>query len=462
MLKTDHSSSSSRRRRRGKSDITSNDSARRWMTQSRTLPGPVGRVAPLREPAGKAFGRRLQEETPGGRPWWSALVFFVVRLHRFLDLPGVARPAGLAHDYSSGRPYCGQGLACPAFRIARQFASPRRSTGLHSRLPLQCPIGPGSVSSVVWCGPESGPFSGCLVMASADDLIASCRVPEGKEFRLKDHEPDWAGDPGLPKEERKRARREIADAGRLRAGRGPGPALRGGFLVDPDDLPGDGRRRQGQHDQARHVGRQPPGLPGLQLQATLAPRSSTTTSSGGTRGPCPSGAGSASSTARITRKSWWSGSIPSCSRPSASPTSSWTRNSGRTAIEDINALERHLARNGTVVLKFFLHVSKDEQRKRFLKRLEDPRKHWKFSAADLVERGFWDDYMKAYEDAIGATSTKWAPWYIIPADHKWVTRGLVARISLHHRGARPPLPRGHAPSSKRRSSRPGSSSRRRR
>ena len=96
--------------------------------------------------------------------------------------------------------------------------------------------------------------------------------------------------------------------------------------------------------------------------------------------------------------------------------------------QDINTLERHLARNGTLVFKFFLHISKNEQRKRFLKRLEDPRKHWKFSAADLVERGFWDDYMKAYEDAISATSTKWAPWYIIPADSKWVSRGLVARI----------------------------------
>jgi PPK2 family polyphosphate:nucleotide phosphotransferase len=95
---------------------------------------------------------------------------------------------------------------------------------------------------------------------------------------------------------------------------------------------------------------------------------------------------------------------------------------------DINAFERHLTRNGTVILKFFLHLSKDEQRKRFLKRLNDPKKHWKFSAADLAERSFWDDYMKAYENAIGATSTKWAPWHIIPADHKWVSRALVARI----------------------------------
>jgi PPK2 family polyphosphate:nucleotide phosphotransferase len=96
--------------------------------------------------------------------------------------------------------------------------------------------------------------------------------------------------------------------------------------------------------------------------------------------------------------------------------------------DDINALERHLARNGTVILKFFLNVSKDEQKKRFLERLERPEKNWKFSLADLGERAFWDEYMEAYEDALSATSTKWAPWYVIPADHKWVTRALVAGI----------------------------------
>jgi PPK2 family polyphosphate:nucleotide phosphotransferase len=98
---------------------------------------------------------------------------------------------------------------------------------------------------------------------------------------------------------------------------------------------------------------------------------------------------------------------------------------------DINAFERHLTRNGTVVLKFFLHLSKNEQRKRFLKRLKDPRKHWKFAQADLIERGFWDDYMQAFEKALSATSTKWAPWYVIPADHKWVSRALVARIMIN-------------------------------
>jgi len=96
--------------------------------------------------------------------------------------------------------------------------------------------------------------------------------------------------------------------------------------------------------------------------------------------------------------------------------------------QDINAFERHLVRNGTVVLKFFLHVSKEEQRQRFLERLTRPDKHWKFSQADLHERGFWDDYIEAYQDAISATSSKWAPWYIIPADNKWATRAIVADI----------------------------------
>jgi len=94
--------------------------------------------------------------------------------------------------------------------------------------------------------------------------------------------------------------------------------------------------------------------------------------------------------------------------------------------EDIRHFEQYLSRNGVVVRKFFLHVSKEEQKKRFLKRLDEPEKNWKFSASDVVERRFWDDYQTAYEDAIRATATKQAPWYVIPADHKWFTRLAVA------------------------------------
>jgi PPK2 family polyphosphate:nucleotide phosphotransferase len=94
--------------------------------------------------------------------------------------------------------------------------------------------------------------------------------------------------------------------------------------------------------------------------------------------------------------------------------------------EDINALERYLARNGTVIRKFFLNVSKKEQKRRFLERLDEPEKNWKFSAADTRERGYWNQYMGAYEDAIRHTSTPWAPWYVVPADNKWFTRAVVA------------------------------------
>jgi len=100
----------------------------------------------------------------------------------------------------------------------------------------------------------------------------------------------------------------------------------------------------------------------------------------------------------------------------------------RDRYEDINAFERHLTRNGTVIVKFFLNISREEQRERFLARLEDPRKQWKFSPADLAERKFWKDYMQAYEETIGATSTEWAPWHVIPADHKWIARAAVAGI----------------------------------
>ncbi|MBD2214916.1 polyphosphate kinase 2 family protein [Nostoc linckia FACHB-104] len=97
-------------------------------------------------------------------------------------------------------------------------------------------------------------------------------------------------------------------------------------------------------------------------------------------------------------------------------------------FEEINNFEKYLVNNGIVILKFFLNVSKSEQKKRFLARIESPEKNWKFSANDVRERAFWDNYMSAYEDVFQNTSTEWAPWYIIPADHKWFTRLTVADI----------------------------------
>jgi PPK2 family polyphosphate:nucleotide phosphotransferase len=96
--------------------------------------------------------------------------------------------------------------------------------------------------------------------------------------------------------------------------------------------------------------------------------------------------------------------------------------------DDINAFEKHLVRNGTVIVKFYLNVSKKEQKRRFVERLQRDEKNWKFSPSDLVERDFWDDYQEAYEAALSATSTEEAPWYVVPADNKWATRAIVADI----------------------------------
>jgi PPK2 family polyphosphate:nucleotide phosphotransferase len=103
-----------------------------------------------------------------------------------------------------------------------------------------------------------------------------------------------------------------------------------------------------------------------------------------------------------------------------------TENIWQERFEDINAFERHLARNGVVPIKFFLHVSRKEQRKRLLERIDNPAKQWKFNVADVGESKLWDQYMGAYDDMIRATATKDAPWYVVPADHKWFTRLVVA------------------------------------
>jgi PPK2 family polyphosphate:nucleotide phosphotransferase len=107
-----------------------------------------------------------------------------------------------------------------------------------------------------------------------------------------------------------------------------------------------------------------------------------------------------------------------------------TDNIWQKRFEDINAFERYLSRNGIVVLKFFLHLSKKEQKLRFLERLEEPAKNWKFSLSDALERQHWEKYMRAYEDMVQNTSTKHAPWYVVPADHKWFARLVVAEATI--------------------------------
>jgi len=102
-----------------------------------------------------------------------------------------------------------------------------------------------------------------------------------------------------------------------------------------------------------------------------------------------------------------------------------TKNIWRQRFEDISAFERYLARNGTVILKFFLNISKEEQRERFLDRLDEPSKNWKFSMADVAERALWNRYMAVYQDIVRHTSTEVAPWHVVPADHKWFARVVI-------------------------------------
>ena len=112
------------------------------------------------------------------------------------------------------------------------------------------------------------------------------------------------------------------------------------------------------------------------------------------------------------------------------PASLVSKSIWRDRFEDINAMEQYLSRNGVLIRKFFLHVSKAEQRRRLAERVDEPSKNWKFSSADLAERAKWNAYQRAYEDVLSATSRKHAPWYVVPADHKWFAHLLVAEIAI--------------------------------
>jgi PPK2 family polyphosphate:nucleotide phosphotransferase len=264
-------------------------------------------------------------------------------------------------------------------------------------------------------------------MAASDEIIDQCHVPAGKSIQLDDYDPAWAGDPKLPKAERKRFAAEVltqdvsalAEAqDRLFA------ANTWSILIILQAMDAAGKDSTIKHVMSgvnpqgcqvysfKHPSDEEVDHNFLWRYARVAPE----------RGRIG-----------IFNRSYYEEVLivrvhPELVLARRIPKVRVDDDFWADRYADINAFERHLTRNGTVVLKFFLHLSKDEQRKRFLKRLKDPRKQWKFAPADLAERAHWDDYMKAYEAALGATSTQWAPWYVIPADHKWVSRALVARI----------------------------------
>jgi PPK2 family polyphosphate:nucleotide phosphotransferase len=264
-------------------------------------------------------------------------------------------------------------------------------------------------------------------MAFADETIDLFRVPAGKKVRLKDYDSKWAGDTRRPKAERKKFARELLAEDVVNLAKAQE------LLYASDSwsilLIFQAMDAAGKDGTIKHVmsGVNPQGVQVVsfkhpsaeELEHNFLWRCARALPERGRIG--------------IFNRSYYEEvlivkvhpELVAAQRiPEARPGKSFWED----RYSDINQFERHLTRNGTVILKFFLHLSKDEQRKRFLDRIKDPAKHWKFSASDLAEREFWDDYMNAYEDALSATSTRWAPWYVIPADHKWVSRALVAKI----------------------------------
>jgi len=267
-------------------------------------------------------------------------------------------------------------------------------------------------------------------MLNRKQIVKQFRVEPGEKFRLKDHDPGWDGDDDVPKAERKKIAQEVltqdvsalAEAQELLYASDTWSLL---VIFQAIDAAGkDGT--------IKHVmsGVNPQGVQVYSFKHPSAEeldhdflwRCNKALPERGRIG--------------IFNRSYYEEvlivkvhpEMVSAERiPGADPEDEkfWERR-----YASINSFEKHLARNGTAIVKFFLNVSQDEQRQRFLDRINEPAKHWKFNAADLAERAYWDDYMRAYEECLTATSTKHAPWYVIPADHKWVTRAAVAIVLI--------------------------------
>lgn len=258
------------------------------------------------------------------------------------------------------------------------------------------------------------------------------RVKDGEGFRLADHDPAWAGDEDVPEKKRKGRAEEILEESR--ADLAASQELL--YAVDTWSVLVifQAMDAAGKDGAIKHVmsGVNPQGVEVTsfkhpsdeELDHTFLWRCSKALPERGRIGIFNRSYYEEVLIVRVHPRLLGSQRIPGVDRGERS----WQDPIWQSRFDDINALERHLARNGTAIVKFFLNVSRDEQRRRFLDRINEPDKHWKFSAADVAERGHWDAYMRAYEDAIRATSTTHAPWYVIPADKKWVSRAAVAAV----------------------------------
>jgi PPK2 family polyphosphate:nucleotide phosphotransferase len=258
-------------------------------------------------------------------------------------------------------------------------------------------------------------------------IIERCRVTAGQRFRLAHHDSGWAGDGELPKKERKKFAEELLsqDVSKLAEAQELLYAANSWSVL----LIFQAMDAAGKDGTIRHVmsGVNPQGCQVFSFKHPSAEeldhnflwRCMKALPERGRIG--------------IFNRSYYEEVLivrvhPELLKAQRIPGAKPTKDLWQARYQDINHFEQHLARNGTAIIKFFLNVSKEEQRQRFLERIDDPQKHWKFSAADVEQRAYWDDYMRAYEKMLAATSTPWAPWYVIPADHKWVTRAMVANI----------------------------------
>ena len=268
-------------------------------------------------------------------------------------------------------------------------------------------------------------------MKLTKDLLDYFRVRPGKKFRLKDHDPGWQGDTDVSKEERRKFAEEILtqDLSELTEQQEKLYAADSWSVL----VIFQAMDAAGKDSTIKHVmsGINPQGCQvysfkhpsSEELDHNFLWRCSKALPERGRIG--------------IFNRSYYEEVLivkvhpeilASQRIPDAEPSKSFWKH----RYEDINNFEEHLTRNGTAVIKFFLNVSQDEQKKRFLERIENPQKNWKFSAADLKESLLWDKYQDAYEECLEATSTKEAPWYVVPADHKWVTRAVVSRVLAYH------------------------------
>jgi PPK2 family polyphosphate:nucleotide phosphotransferase len=264
-------------------------------------------------------------------------------------------------------------------------------------------------------------------MSLIDDTLDMIRVKPGQKFRLKDHDTAWQGDKDVPKKERKAFAEkmltedvtELANAQDLLYASHTHAIL---LIFQAMDA-------AGKDSTIKHVmsGVNPQGCQvysfkqpsSEELEHDFLWRCEKALPSRGRIG--------------IFNRSYYEEVLvvkvhPEFLAKQGLPYAKPNKDFWRSRYEDINNFEQHLTRNGTVILKFFLNISKEEQARRFLERFNDPTKHWKCSGADMTERKLWDAYMDVYEECLSATSTDWAPWYVVPADHKWVTRSIVSKV----------------------------------